>query len=92
MIVYSLMHDKITNMFHIQYFLLQIDGEFSYMIDIGVPGLDSLQIQIRKGPSPEPLATADVPELLNCDLPFSFWISWSGNLLQVGFNKKISYT
>ena len=50
MVVYSLMHAKITTIIHIQHFLLQIDGEFSYMIDIGVPGLDSLQIQIRKVP------------------------------------------
>ena len=65
-------------------FLLQIDGEFSYMIDIGVPVPEGLQIRISKGV--EALESKDIPELLNCDLPFSFWISWSGNKLQVGFN------
>ena len=54
------------------------------MIDIGVPGVDSLQIQIRKGV--ELLNTTDVPDLLNCDLPFSFWMSWGGNTLQVFYS------
>ena len=67
-------------------FFLQIDGEFSYMIDIGVPVPEGLQIRISKGV--EALASKDIPELLNCDLPFSFWVSWSGNKLQVGFKEK----
>ena len=53
------------------------------MIDIGVPVPEGLQIRISKGV--EALESKDIPELSNCDLPFSFWISWSGNKLQVGF-------
>ena len=56
------------------------------MIDIGVPVPDGLQIRVSKGVAL--LASKDIPELLNCDLPFSFWVSWSGNKLQVGFNEK----
>ena len=59
------------------------------MIDIGVPVPDGLQIRISKGV--EALDTKDIPELLNCDLPFSFWVSWSGNKLQVGFNQKTGW-
>ena len=61
---------------------MQIDGEFSYFIDIGVLGVDgNLQNKITKGIND--LVARDSPEILNCNLEVTFWLSWSGDTIAV---------
>ena len=49
-------------------------------IDIGTN--NNQETTVGKGPG-NPTTTKSTPGILECDLPIAFWLSWSGDQVQV---------